>query len=93
VGPRAVLDTVVKRKIPSPRQESTPGRPARSQSLYRLSYPGSCIWEVTGSYHSTVTVHPNALYSSPHLLPDPYLLTIHSMLYKSAFKKASLGNH
>jgi hypothetical protein len=27
VGPRAVLDTVVKRKIPSPRQESNPRTP------------------------------------------------------------------
>jgi hypothetical protein len=32
VGSRAVLDAVVKRKIPSP------DRPARSRSLYRLSY-------------------------------------------------------
>jgi hypothetical protein len=40
VGPRAVLDAVVKRKIPSPRRESnprTPDRPARSPALYRLS--------------------------------------------------------
>jgi hypothetical protein len=35
VGPRAVLDAVVKRKIPSTR------RPARSPALYRLSYHGS----------------------------------------------------
>jgi hypothetical protein len=44
VGPRAVLDTVAKRKIPSPRRESnprTPHRPARSPALYRLSYHGS----------------------------------------------------
>jgi hypothetical protein len=34
VGPRAVLDAVVKRKIPSPRRESNP-------ALYRLSYRGS----------------------------------------------------
>jgi hypothetical protein len=27
VGPRAVLDEVVKRKIPSPRRESNPGTP------------------------------------------------------------------
>jgi hypothetical protein len=41
VGPRAVLDAVVKRKIPSPRRESnprTPDRLARSLVLYRLSY-------------------------------------------------------
>jgi hypothetical protein len=32
VGPRAGLDKVVKRKIPSPRRDSNPDRPARSQS-------------------------------------------------------------
>jgi hypothetical protein len=41
VGPRAVLDAVVKRKFPIPRRESKPDRPARIQSVYRLSYPGS----------------------------------------------------
>jgi hypothetical protein len=41
VSPRAVLDAVVKRKIPSPRRESNPDRPARS--LYRLSYHGSTL--------------------------------------------------
>jgi hypothetical protein len=38
VGPRAVLDAVVERKIPSTRRESNPDRPARSPALYRLSY-------------------------------------------------------
>jgi hypothetical protein len=41
VGPRAVLDAVAKRKIPSTRRESNPDRPARSPALYRLSYQGS----------------------------------------------------
>jgi hypothetical protein len=41
VGPRAGLDTVSKIKIPSPHRESNSDRPARSQSLYRLSYLGS----------------------------------------------------
>jgi hypothetical protein len=47
VGPRALLDAVVKRKIPSPRRESNPktpiGQPV-AKSLYRLSYRSSCIW-------------------------------------------------
>jgi hypothetical protein len=30
VGPRAVVDAVVKRKIPSPRRESNPDHPVRS---------------------------------------------------------------
>jgi hypothetical protein len=44
VGPRAVLDVVVKRKIPSPRRESNPRTPIVqpvAQRLYRLSYHGS----------------------------------------------------
>jgi hypothetical protein len=43
VGPRTGLDDKEKRKfLPVPRLEFWPhGRPARSESLYRLSYPGS----------------------------------------------------
>jgi hypothetical protein len=43
VGPRAGLDDVEKRKfLTLPGLELlTRGRPARSQSLYRLRYPGS----------------------------------------------------
>jgi hypothetical protein len=43
VGPRASLDDVVKREfLTLPGLELRPlGRPARSQSLYRLGYPGS----------------------------------------------------
>jgi hypothetical protein len=43
VGPRTGLDDVERRKILSlPGVELRPlGRPARCQSLYRLSYPGS----------------------------------------------------
>jgi hypothetical protein len=32
VGPRGGLDAVVKRKIPNPRRESNPDRPARSSA-------------------------------------------------------------
>jgi hypothetical protein len=44
VAPRAGLDDVEKRKfLTLPVLELRPlGRPARSQSLYRLRYPGSC---------------------------------------------------
>jgi hypothetical protein len=44
VGPNAVLDAVVKRKIPSPRREKKPcnsDSPAHSPALYRLICPGS----------------------------------------------------
>jgi hypothetical protein len=46
VGPRAGLDDVERRKfLPLLRLELQPlGRPARSQSLYRLRYPGARIF-------------------------------------------------
>jgi hypothetical protein len=43
VGPRADVDTEVTGKNPLPLpgiEPRPPGRPARSQTLYRLSYPG-----------------------------------------------------
>jgi hypothetical protein len=43
VGPRASLDMVLKRKTPSPHQDSNPNCPARGQLLYQLSYPSSHI--------------------------------------------------
>jgi hypothetical protein len=39
--PRAGLDAEVRRKFLCPCQESNPDRPARSQTLYYLSYRGS----------------------------------------------------
>ena len=39
VDPRAGLDGYTKEKISRPYQDSNPDRPARSESLYRLSYP------------------------------------------------------
>jgi hypothetical protein len=46
MGLRAGLDAVDKRKI-FPYCESNPGRPARSPSLYRLSYPDSFYISLT----------------------------------------------
>jgi hypothetical protein len=46
IDPKAGLDAVEKRKILHCR-ESNAGRPARSPSLYRLSYPDSSVY-VTG---------------------------------------------
>jgi hypothetical protein len=45
VVPRAGLDTVERRKISCPCQESNPGRPSRSPSPYRLklSFPNIII--------------------------------------------------
>jgi hypothetical protein len=39
VGPRAGLDTEDRGKVLCPCRGSNPGRPARSQTLYCLSYP------------------------------------------------------
>jgi hypothetical protein len=41
VGPRADLDGC--EKSPPPHLDSTPDRPARSESLYGLRYPGPCF--------------------------------------------------
>jgi hypothetical protein len=52
VDPRAGLDDVEKRKfLTLPALELLPlGRPARSQSLYRLLYPGSRFIPWTGNF-------------------------------------------
>jgi hypothetical protein len=52
VGPRAVLDAVVERKIPSPHQESNP---SRNPALYRLSYHGSISGLVPIKYRALGT--------------------------------------
>jgi hypothetical protein len=44
VDPKAGLDAVEKIKLTCPWRESNLGRPVRSPSLYRLSYPGSKIF-------------------------------------------------
>jgi hypothetical protein len=51
MGPRAGLDDVEKRKfLTLPVLELRPlGRPARSQSLYRLRYPDSLLGGLSGS--------------------------------------------
>jgi hypothetical protein len=41
------LDAMRKRKISCFCRYWNPGKPARSQSLFRLSYPGSCMIDVT----------------------------------------------
>jgi hypothetical protein len=95
VGPRAGLDDVEKRKsLTLPRLELRPlGRPARSRSLYRLSYLGSLI--------SKVVVHivPNVLYIQPisPMCPGWPRMSHHLCLYRkwhispsSLFKAAAL---
>jgi hypothetical protein len=50
VGPKAVFDAV-KTKVCCPWRKSTPGRRARSPSLYRLSYPSL---KIIRSYQKTL---------------------------------------
>jgi hypothetical protein len=47
VGLRANLDAGARRKILCSGRESNPNCPARSQTLYYLSYRGSCKYETT----------------------------------------------
>jgi hypothetical protein len=73
VGPRAFLDAVVKRKIPSPCRESNRSRPARSpltiltelsrllqnfRTIYKLLTLCTCIREVPGSNLRRVAEYP-----------------------------------
>jgi hypothetical protein len=68
VGPRTGLDDVDKRIIlPLPGHELRPlGRPARSQSLYRLRYPGPYMY---------IWLHINAL--DRREASDCLALTVH----------------
>jgi hypothetical protein len=53
VGPRAGLDGV---ENLAPYRDSSPDRPARSESLYRLSYPGSFIFEGTFIFNIVIRI-------------------------------------
>jgi hypothetical protein len=62
VNPRAGLDAVSKIKIPIPRRGSNLDRPARSQLLYQLSYPGSYVsYYVSNHLFSLVYRHVELL--------------------------------
>jgi hypothetical protein len=61
VGPRAGLDARARRKILCPCRGSKPDRPARSQTLYCLSYSGShLLWnpKVLYSIHMSQPMEP-----------------------------------
>jgi hypothetical protein len=72
VGPRAGLDDVKRKFLTLPGLELQPlGRPTRSQSLYRLSYPGErriikigglpCTYTHTHTHtHTHVSGHPTS---------------------------------
>jgi hypothetical protein len=59
MGLRAFLDTVVKRKIPSPCQDSNPLSSSPKPSAIPLSYPGSLGYYTSSSFlGSTVQLRP-----------------------------------
>jgi hypothetical protein len=59
VGPRAVLDAVVKRKIPSPRRKSNPKTPNLIQTL--ISVPGYFLQSHVTSLTKLQTYSPYPL--------------------------------
>jgi hypothetical protein len=72
VGPRAGLDTEARGKNPLPLpgiEPRSPGRPARSQTLYCLSYPGSLAnlnaVIIRRSLHTVPTPTPCLHYEQP----------------------------
>jgi hypothetical protein len=78
VGPRAGLDAETRRKILCPCRGSNPDRPARSQTLYCLSYHGS---------HLEFLIFINfriIILKNHHLLPFAYLSTGNSLYREKA---------
>jgi hypothetical protein len=76
VGPRAVLDTAVKRKIPNPRRESNPRTPIVQPVAQRYT-----DWAITAPKQNYVTctnhwVLWNCSITSPLLRPNTILSTI-----------------
>jgi hypothetical protein len=57
VGPRAGLDAGDTRKILCPCRGSNPDRPARSQTLYRLSYRGSLHFVIINTFVSSESTY------------------------------------
>jgi hypothetical protein len=76
VGPRAVLDSVVKRKIPSPRRESNPRTPIVEPVAQRYTH-----WAITALYLLIVCcliqgiTSPLRLGTAKLALPSEFLFT------------------
>jgi hypothetical protein len=74
VGPRAGLDSVQHTIMYFPCQESNPARPARSPSLYRLSYSGST--KMRKQKFFSTSLRPDRLWGPPNLLHIGYFGSI-----------------
>jgi hypothetical protein len=84
VGPRIVLDTVVKRKIPSPHRESNPRTPIVQQFHYfkNVYFKKNKSEELTGwmigglnpgrGWKFFSPPHPDGLWVPPSFLSDGY---------------------
>jgi hypothetical protein len=59
VGPRAVLDTVVKRQIPSPRRESNPRTPIVSTKIVYFPPPHECYMSRLSHLHTLSHLNKN----------------------------------
>jgi hypothetical protein len=79
VGPKAVLDAMVKRKIPSPRRESNPRTPMVQPVAQR--YTDRAITALTSSFLDT-----NILLSTCSRTPSIYVLPLISHPHKSRSK-------
>jgi hypothetical protein len=75
VGPRAGLDAEARRKILCPCRWSNPDRPARSQTLYWLSYCGSFAFSSL-SFFCHLIGTPNYLTVPMSICISPNLLLI-----------------
>jgi len=84
VGPRAGLDGCIKSRPPHTRIRS-PDRPARSESLYGLSYPGSQIVEYWTGKKSVVfkmvDIHPLSNISLPSPCQYNSINAPHSLIH------------
>jgi hypothetical protein len=96
VGPRTGLDDVERRKfLTLPGLEFHPlGRPARSQSLYRLSYPGSTVqhkmYVIILGDMMKAAVYPNPWYNEARY-NDRLLYQLYSLFSSSLRCGRKLG--
>jgi hypothetical protein len=86
VGPRVGLDNCGKSR---PHRDSIPDRPARSQSLYRLSYPAHGSGIIRSYLRSCnlllklLKTKPNLLYTRNQSVPTPVINNNQLMTYKA----------
>jgi hypothetical protein len=92
-GPRPFLNTVVKKRIPSPRRKLNPRTPIDqpgASSLYRLNYRGSHQYPLifssahAANYFFTLPPRPDRLWIPPSILSNWYRGSSYSSLGSTA---------